>query len=321
MFLRRPDGVKPDLYVVGKALGALSAGLGVVGSRRLWTLPSGDHGSTFGGNPLACAVGMAALDVIVGERLPERSAEMGAPTSWSACGMKSQRSEGGPGKGLLIGVEIREEHGTARPYCEKLMGLGILAKETHHQVIRFAPPLVMSREEAELGARPHREGARLADPPPPAPGVEGMREDSMAIRKLRNYVVESGTSPRRPLADVENPSTGGIIAQVPLSSARIPTPPSRPPGRPSPGWARLRSTREWRRCSSWPDDQGQRESWRAASRRRTASPCDARAEVDRTLENVETSCGMPVLQQGDKLIGAAPASTARSSACPWGCSP
>ena len=92
---------------------------------------------------------MAALDVIVGERLPERSAEMGAYFMERLRAMKSQRVKEVRGKGLLIGVEIKEEHGTARPYCEKLMGLGILAKETHHQVIRFAPPLVISREEAD----------------------------------------------------------------------------------------------------------------------------------------------------------------------------
>ncbi|TMD02579.1 MAG: ornithine--oxo-acid transaminase [Chloroflexi bacterium] len=151
MFCADHDGVKPDLYVVGKALGGGFLPVsGVVGSREtLGLFRPGDHGSTFGGNPLACAVGMAALDVIVGERLPERSAEMGAYFMERLRAMKSQRVKEVRGKGLLIGVEIKEEHGTARPYCEKLMGLGILAKETHHQVIRFAPPLVMSREEAD----------------------------------------------------------------------------------------------------------------------------------------------------------------------------
>ena len=151
MFCADHDGVKPDLYVVGKALGGGFLPVsGVVGSREtLGLFRPGDHGSTFGGNPLACAVGMAALDVIVGERLPERSAEMGAYFMERLRAMKSQRVKEVRGKGLLIGVEIKEEHGTARPYCEKLMGLGILAKETHHQVIRFAPPLVISREEAD----------------------------------------------------------------------------------------------------------------------------------------------------------------------------
>ena len=151
MFCADHEGVKPDLYVVGKALGGGFLPVsGVVGSREtLGLFRPGDHGSTFGGNPLACAVGMAALDVIVGERLSERSAETGAYFMERLRAMKSPRVKEVRGKGLLIGVEIKEEHGTARPYCEKLLGLGILAKETHEQVIRFAPPLVISREEAD----------------------------------------------------------------------------------------------------------------------------------------------------------------------------
>jgi ornithine--oxo-acid transaminase len=151
MFCADWDGVKPDLYVVGKALGGgvlpISA---VIGSKAtLGLFRPGDHGSTFGGNPLACAVGIAALDVLVSERLAERSDEMGAYFMKRLRDMKSPRVKEVRGRGLLIGVHIKDEHGTARPYCEKLMGLGILAKETHGQVIRFAPPLVISREEAD----------------------------------------------------------------------------------------------------------------------------------------------------------------------------
>ncbi len=151
MFCCDHDGVKPDLYVVGKALGGgVLPVSGVVGPREaLGLYRPGDHGSTFGGNPLACAVGLAALDVIVSERLPERSAEMGAYFMQRLREMRSPRVKEIRGRGLLIGVEIKEAHGTARPYCEKLMDLGILAKETHHQVIRFAPPLVITREEAD----------------------------------------------------------------------------------------------------------------------------------------------------------------------------
>ena len=123
---------------------------GVVGKRdTLGLYRPGDHGSTFGGNPLACAVGMAALDVIVSERLPERSFETGAYFMSRLRAMNSSHVKEIRGKGLLIGVEIMEKRGKARPYCEKLMDLGILAKETHDQVIRFAPPLVISREEAD----------------------------------------------------------------------------------------------------------------------------------------------------------------------------
>jgi len=151
MFCADWDGVKPDLYVVGKALGGgflpVSA---VIGAKEtLGLFRPGDHGSTFGGNPLACAVGLAALDVIVSERLPERSNEMGDYFMKRLRDLNSPRVKEVRGRGLLIGVHIKDEHGTARPYCEKLMALGILAKETHGQVIRFAPPLVISREEAD----------------------------------------------------------------------------------------------------------------------------------------------------------------------------
>ena len=151
MFCADWDGVKPDLYVVGKALGGgflpVSA---VIGTKEtLGLFRPGDHGSTFGGNPLACAVGLAALDVIVSERLPERSNEMGNYFMKRLRDLNSPRVQEVRGRGLLIGVHIKDEHGTARPYCEKLMALGILAKETHGQVIRFAPPLVISRAEAD----------------------------------------------------------------------------------------------------------------------------------------------------------------------------
>jgi ornithine--oxo-acid transaminase len=151
MFCCDHEGLKPDLYIVGKALGGgVLPVSGIIGSRAILGLfKPGDHGSTFGGNPLACAVGMAALDVITSEKLVERSAEMGQYFMKRLRAMNSPYAKEVRGKGLLIGVEIKREHGTARPYCEKLMKLGILAKETHEQVIRFAPPLVISREEAD----------------------------------------------------------------------------------------------------------------------------------------------------------------------------
>jgi ornithine--oxo-acid transaminase len=151
MFCCDRDGVKPDLYVVGKALGGgflpVSAVIG--GKETLGLFRPGDHGSTFGGNPLACAVGIAALDVLTGERLAERAEEMGNDFMKRLRDLKSPRVKEVRGRGLLIGVHIKDEHGTARPYCEKLMGLGLLAKETHGQVIRFAPPLVITREETD----------------------------------------------------------------------------------------------------------------------------------------------------------------------------
>jgi ornithine--oxo-acid transaminase len=109
----------------------------------------GDHGSTFGGNPVACAVAVAALDVVVGERLCEKSREMGEYFMGRLRQMNSPHVDHVRGKGLLIGVVIKDASGPARPFCERLMEEGILAKETHHQVIRFAPPLVITREEAD----------------------------------------------------------------------------------------------------------------------------------------------------------------------------
>jgi len=139
------------MVTVGKALGGgvypVSAAL--ADEEVMGVFRPGDHGSTFGGNPLGAAVGLASLQVLVEENLPGRAAELG---EWF---MGELRAIGSPhvkevrGKGLLIGVEIRESSGTARPYCERLMELGILAKETHHQVIRFAPPLTITREELE----------------------------------------------------------------------------------------------------------------------------------------------------------------------------
>ena len=151
LFCYEHDGIVPDLIIVGKALGGgVLPVSGVIGKREtLGLFRPGDHGSTFGGNTLACAVAIAALDVLVEERLVERSAEMGAYFMKRLREIRSDKVREVRGRGLLIGVEIKEEHGTARPYCEKLMELGILAKETHHQVIRFAPPLVMTREEAD----------------------------------------------------------------------------------------------------------------------------------------------------------------------------
>jgi len=151
MFCYQHEGVDPDLVVVGKALGGGVLPVSAVIGRRdtLGLFRPGDHGSTFGGNPLACAAGMAALDVLVEERLADRSAEMGDYFMKRLRDVRTDKVRQVRGKGLLIGVEIKTEHGKARPYCEKLMALGILAKETHDQVIRFAPPLVITREEVD----------------------------------------------------------------------------------------------------------------------------------------------------------------------------
>jgi ornithine--oxo-acid transaminase len=143
------DGVQPDLLVVGKALsGGVLPVSAVLGSRQTVGLyQPGDHGSTFGGSPLACAVGLAALDVLEQERLAEKAAETGAFFMEGLRALRSPHVDHVRGRGLLIGVYIKDASGPARPFCEALRDEGILAKETHGQVIRFAPPLVISRED------------------------------------------------------------------------------------------------------------------------------------------------------------------------------
>jgi ornithine--oxo-acid transaminase len=149
MFASEWDGVRADMVIVGKALGGgvypVSAVLASDEVMAVFT--PGTHGSTFGGNPLGAAVGLAALDVIVDERLPERAAELGEWFMGELRAIDAPVVEEVRGRGLMIGVVIRKDAGLARPYCEALKDRGILAKETHDQVIRFAPPLVITREQ------------------------------------------------------------------------------------------------------------------------------------------------------------------------------
>ncbi len=151
MFCCEHEGVTPDVLIVGKALGGgVFPVSGILARKEVMDVfTPGDHGSTFGGNPLACAIGMEALKVIVEEDLPARAAESGEYLMERLRAIESPHVKEVRGKGLLIGVEIKETSGTARPFCEKLKDLGILAKETHHQVVRFAPPLVITREEID----------------------------------------------------------------------------------------------------------------------------------------------------------------------------
>ncbi len=151
LFAYEHEGITPDVLIVGKALGGgvfpISAALS--SKEIMGVFAPGDHGSTFGGNPLACAVAIAAMDVIVEEKLPERSKELGDYFMDELKRINSPHVKEVRGRGLFIGVEVKESSGTARPFCEKLMDEGILAKETHHQVIRFAPPLTISRNEID----------------------------------------------------------------------------------------------------------------------------------------------------------------------------
>jgi ornithine--oxo-acid transaminase len=144
-------GAEPDLLILGKALGGgvypVSA---VLASRAIMTLlKPGDHGSTFGGNPLASAVGAAALDVLVDEQLTERAADLGAHLRAGLAMLHSDKIVEIRGRGLLLGIEIATAAGTARKFCERLLERGVLAKDTHAQVIRLAPPLVVERAELD----------------------------------------------------------------------------------------------------------------------------------------------------------------------------
>jgi ornithine--oxo-acid transaminase len=148
LFACEHEGVRPDLYVVGKALsGGFYPVSAVLGSHEvLGVFQPGDHGSTFGGNPLACAVARTALKVLVEEQLIERSAELGAYFLEQLRGLASPVVKAVRGRGLWIGVELTVK---ARPYCEALKEAGMLCKETHDYVIRIAPPLTITREEID----------------------------------------------------------------------------------------------------------------------------------------------------------------------------
>ncbi len=148
MFAYEYESAIPDILILGKALGGGVYPVSAICANDdiMDVFTPGDHGSTFGGNPLACAVGMTALDVILKENLVENARTMGEYFISRLNAIKSSRIHEIRGKGLLIGVELKEK---ARPYCEQLMNEGVLAKETHDYVIRFAPPLIIKKEEID----------------------------------------------------------------------------------------------------------------------------------------------------------------------------
>ncbi len=142
------EDVRPDVLIVGKALGGgvYPVSAAIADDEFMDVFHPGDHGSTFGGNPLGAAVGRASLRVILDEKLAERSAELGASFMEELRAIDSPHVQEVRGKGLMIGVVIRESSGPARPFCEALQARGILAKETHEQVVRFAPPLIIEKD-------------------------------------------------------------------------------------------------------------------------------------------------------------------------------
>jgi len=151
LFAYEHEGVRPDIVIIGKALGGgfypVSAIL--ADDEVMSVFHPGDHGSTFGGNPLAAAVAREALEVLVDEKLVENSERLGAYFLQRLKGIRSPHVREIRGKGLWIGVELKPEAGGARRFCEALMKKGLLCKETHVNTIRFAPPLVISREELD----------------------------------------------------------------------------------------------------------------------------------------------------------------------------
>ncbi len=148
LFAYMHEGIRPDAVIVGKALsGGFYPVSAVLASKEvLGVFNPGDHGSTFGGNPLACVVARAALRVLVEEKLFDRSAELGTYFLEKLRTLRSPELKEVRGRGLWIGIEL---HGKARPFCEALKEEGILCKETHDRVIRIAPPLTITREEID----------------------------------------------------------------------------------------------------------------------------------------------------------------------------
>ncbi|MCK4450194.1 MAG: ornithine--oxo-acid transaminase [Anaerolineae bacterium] len=145
------EGVRPDVVTLGKALsGGMYPVSAVLSSREvLGVFGPGDHGSTFGGNPLACAVAREALKVIVDEHLCERAAELGDYLLARLREIQSPHVALCRGKGLLVGIVLKPEAGGARRFCEALKERGVLAKDTHGTIIRLAPPLIITKEELD----------------------------------------------------------------------------------------------------------------------------------------------------------------------------
>jgi ornithine--oxo-acid transaminase len=148
MFACEWEDVEPDMYILGKALGGgvFPISCVVADEDILGVFNPGSHGSTFGGNPMACAVSVASLEVLEDEKLSERSLELGEYFMNKLKEIDNPKIKEVRGRGLFIGVELTEP---ARSYCESLKEEGLLCKETHETVIRFAPPLIISQEDLD----------------------------------------------------------------------------------------------------------------------------------------------------------------------------
>jgi len=151
MFAWQWEGARPDALIVGKAVagGMYPVSAFIADDNVMSVYTPGDHGSTFGGNPLGAGIARAALKVLVDEKLADRAQELGTWFMGEIRKIETSSVVEVRGKGLLIGVEIKVEAGAARPYCEALAERGILCKETHDQVVRFAPPLTVSKADLQ----------------------------------------------------------------------------------------------------------------------------------------------------------------------------
>jgi ornithine--oxo-acid transaminase len=151
LFAYEHEGVRPDIVIVGKALsGGFYPVSGILADDPVMgVFKPGEHGSTYGGNPMAAAVARAALRVLVDEKMVENSAALGPYFMERLRGIRSPHIKEVRGKGLWIGIELHHEAGGARRFCEALQKEGLLCKETHDHVIRIAPPLVIKKEEID----------------------------------------------------------------------------------------------------------------------------------------------------------------------------
>jgi ornithine--oxo-acid transaminase len=145
------ESIEADLTVIGKALsgGFYPVSAVLSNSEAMEVLNPGEHGSTFGGNPLACAIARMALKVLVEERMPQNAAKVGSHLLSRFKSINSAKVKDVRGIGLMLAIELQPDAGGARQYCEQLRELGLLVKETHTHTIRVAPPLILTMEQAD----------------------------------------------------------------------------------------------------------------------------------------------------------------------------
>jgi len=150
-FACEQESVKPDMYILGKALGGGIMPISAVVSSRdaLGVFRPGDHGSTFGGNPLAVAIARKVIEILKTGKYQSQAKEVGAYLFDKLRALQVSKVKEIRGRGLWVGIELKKEAGVARPYCERLMGEGLLCKETHEQTIRLGPPLCLTREDVD----------------------------------------------------------------------------------------------------------------------------------------------------------------------------